>query len=49
MAILTPDLGLVFGSPGLYGCRLLGVAKDTLRIGERRHSRSISGLYMSAK
>lgn len=49
MAVLTANFGLVFGSFRLYGCGLLGVAMDTLRIGQRRHFRRISVLYMNAK
>jgi hypothetical protein len=49
MAVLTANLGLVFGSLRLYGCGLLGVAMDTMRIGQRRHFSGIHGLYMTTK
>jgi hypothetical protein len=37
MAVLTANLGLVFGSLSLNGCGLLGVAMDALSIGQRRN------------
>jgi hypothetical protein len=36
VAIQTPDFCFVFPSAGVYGLRLLGMAQDTLRIGQRR-------------
>jgi len=48
VAVLAPDLGLVFASVRLNGCGLIRVADDTLRIGQRRLFRG-RFLYMTAE
>jgi len=49
VAALAADLGLVLASLRVYSCRLLGVAMDTMRIGQRRHLCRMPGLYMDTK
>jgi len=49
MAVLTANLGPVFGSFRLYGCRLLWVAMDTVSICQRRRFCRITDLYMKTK